>query len=238
MCRHTESAISTAAARENSHVRWHPTVRRRGRRRATTAASRRGGASCRARRPGGGGGGPSPRAWPRTRLHALRDGPPSRVASVVVVGAMGSGRCTRVASRGPGAGRTHERLTGGTARSYAHALLYLDPATTRSGPALFEYSEARVAPPTVFVDARGECGEERDHRGAAAGGAMKRIAQCWRRRARRRRGGGAARRQGDVPHPTGAEARRFGQAPAAHRRVPRCQALRRRGARRERDAFG
>ena len=131
-------------------------------------------------------------------LHAARDGPPSRVASVVVVGAMGSGTVhTGREPRALGLDVTHERFDGRDgAVGYAHALLYLDPLDDKErDPLCLNNLKRAWHPQLLCVDARGECGEERDHRGAAPGGAMKRIGQCWRKAcpaaARRWRGCGA-----------------------------------------------
>ena len=203
MRRHTESAPPPPPPppERSPHVRWHPTVRSP---RPTPRYYR--GLPPRRRL--------MPRAPPRSRWRAtrfvvacvatytlctlLRDGPPSRVASVVVVGAMGSGTVhTSRELRALGLDVTHERFDGRDgAVGYAHALLYLDPRDDKERDPLCLTNLKRAwHPQLIFVDTRGECGEERDHRGASPGGAMKRIGQCWRKAcpaaARRWRGCGA-----------------------------------------------
>ena len=203
MRRHTESAPPPPPPppERSPHVRWHPTVRSP----RPTPRYYRGLPPRRRLMPRA-----PPRSWWRatrfvvacvatyTLCTLLRDGPPSRVASVVVVGAMGSGTVhTSRELRALGLDVTHERFDGRDgAVGYAHALLYLDPLDDKERDPLCLTNLKRAwHPQLIFVDARGECGEERDHRGASPGGAMKRVAQCWRKAcpaaARRWRGCGA-----------------------------------------------
>ena len=203
MRRHTESAPPPPPPppERSPHVRWHPTVRSprptpryyRGlppRRRLMQRARRRGSVARDA-----------VRRSVRGHVHALHA---AAGRAPVARGVRGRRRSDGFRdgaheSRAAGLGLdvTHERFDGRDgAVGYAHALLYLDPLDDKErDPLCLNNLKRAWHRQLVFVDARGECGEERDHRGAAPGGAMKRIGQCWRKAcpaaARRWRGCGA-----------------------------------------------
>jgi len=175
------------------HVRWHPTVR------SPTPTPRRRGLPPRRRlmpRP--------PRSrWRATRFLiacavtyaclALARGPASsQMASVVVVGSMGSGTAhTTRGLRALGLDVRHEQTGGDGAVGYAHVLLYVDPLADKERDPLCSKNIQRAWHPQLFVDVRAFCGDVQFHRG----GLTKAVAACWQTAcpaaARRWRGCGA-----------------------------------------------
>lgn len=124
---------------------------------------------------------------------ALARGPGrSQIATVVVVGSMGSGTAhTTRELRALGLDVMHERTGRDGAVGYAHALLYVDPLADKERDPLCSKNLKRAWHPQLFVDVRALCGDVQFQRG----GLTKHRAACWQTAcpaaARRWRGCGA-----------------------------------------------